>query len=77
MATIDTPMIRAVVAASLLLASATLMAVAVNTARAAGALAIGLCGAFGDTYNFRTIEEPRQSALSKCRGDSSRVVTTA
>ncbi len=77
MATIDTPMIRAVVAASLLLASATLMAVAVNTARAAGALAIGSCGAFGDAYDFRTIEEPRQSALSKCRGDSCRVVTTA
>ncbi len=77
MATIDTPMIRAVVAASLLLASATLMAVAVNTARAAGALAIGSCGAFGDAHDFRTIEERRHSALSKCRGDSCRVVTTA
>ncbi len=77
MATIDTPMIRAVVAASLLLASATLMAVAVNTARAAGALAIGSCGAFGEAYDFRTIEQARQSALAKCRGDSCRVVTTA
>ena len=36
-----TPVARALVAASLLLATATLMLVAVNTARAAGALAIG------------------------------------
>ena len=77
MATIDTPVVRAVVVASLLLASATLMAVAVNTARAAGALAIGSCGAFGEAYDFRTVEEARQSALSKCRGETCRVVTTA
>ncbi len=43
-----TPLLRALVAAALLLASATLMLVAVNTARAAGALAIGSCGAFGE-----------------------------
>ncbi len=43
MADIDTPMMRAVVVASLLLATATLMVVAVNTARAAGALAVGAC----------------------------------
>lgn len=77
MATIDTPMVRAVVVVSLLLASATLMAVAVNTARAAGALAIGSCGAFGEAYDFRTVEEARHSALSKCHGDTCRVVTTA
>jgi hypothetical protein len=40
-----TSVMRALVAATLLLASATLMLVAVNTARAAGALAIGACGA--------------------------------
>jgi hypothetical protein len=77
MATIDTPVVRAVVVASLLLASATLMVVAVNTARAAGALAIGSCGAFGEAYDFRSVDEARQSALSKCRGDTCRVVTTA
>ena len=43
MADIDTPMMRAVVVASLLLATATLMVVAVNTARAAGALVVGAC----------------------------------
>ena len=69
--------VRALVVASLLLATATLMLVAVNTARAAGALAIGSCGAFGEAYDFRTVEEARQSALAKCQGDTCRVVTTA
>ena len=77
MTDIYTPMIRALVVASLLLATATLMMVAVNTARAAGALAIGSCGAFGEAYDFRTSEEARQSALSKCQGDTCRVVTIA
>ena len=44
MTDIYTPVVRALVAASLLLASATLMLVAVNTARAAGAPAISSCG---------------------------------
>jgi hypothetical protein len=72
-----TPVIRALVVASLMLATATLMLVAVNTARAAGALAIGSCGAFGEAYDFGTVDEARQSALSKCQGDACRVVTTA
>ena len=76
MADIDTPVVRALVVASLLLATATLMAVAVNTARAAGALAIGTCGAVGEAYDFRTIDDARHSALAKCQTDSCRVVTT-
>ncbi len=43
---IYTPAIRALVVASLSLATVTLMFVAVNTARAAGALAVGSCGAY-------------------------------
>jgi hypothetical protein len=77
MADIYTPVIRALVVASLFLATATLMLVAVNTARAAGALAIGSCGAFGEAFDFQSIEQASQSALSKCQGESCRVVTTA
>jgi len=77
MTEIYTPAMRVLVAAALLLAIATLMLVAVNTVRAAGALAIGACGAFGEAYDFRTAEEARQSALSKCAGDACRVVTIA
>ena len=51
------------------------MLVAVNTARAAGALAIGACGAFGEAYDFHSVEEARKSALAKCQNDTCRVVT--
>ena len=75
MANSFTPVMRALVAATLLLATATLMLVAVNTARAAGALAIGACGAFGEAYDFHSVEEARKSALAKCQNDTCRVVT--
>ena len=77
MTDIYTPAIRAFVVAGLLLATATLMLVALNTARAAGALAIGSCGAFGEAFDFGTLDEARQSALSKCQGETCRVVTVA
>jgi hypothetical protein len=70
-----TPTLRALVVATLLLATATLMLVAVSTARAAGALAIGACGAFGEAYDFRTVDEARKSALAKCQSDTYRVVS--
>src|ERR1700693_3348210 len=71
-----TPVIRALVAATLLLATVTLMLVAVTTARAAGALAIGSCGALGEALDFSRIDGARQSALSKCQADNCRVVST-
>ena len=77
MSDVYTPAIRAFVVAGLLLATATLMLVTLNTARAAGALAIGSCGAFGEAYDFGTLDEARQSAMSKCQGESCRVVTIA
>jgi hypothetical protein len=77
MTDIYTPVIRALVVVSLFLATATLMVVTVNTARAAGALAIGSCGAFGEAFDFGSIDQASQSALSKCQGESCRVVTTA
>jgi Domain of unknown function (DUF4189) len=70
-----TPVMRALVVATLLLATATPMLVAVNTARAAGALAIGACGAFGEAHDFRTVDEARKSALAKCQSDTCRAVT--
>jgi hypothetical protein len=76
MTDIYTPVMRALVVVALALATAMLMLAALNTARAAGALAIGSCGAFGEAFDFRTTEEARQSALSKCAGDACRVVTT-
>lgn len=71
------PAIRVLVVAGLFFATATLMIVAVNTARAAGALAIGSCGAYGGAFDFGTVEAASRSALSKCQGDDCRVVTTS
>jgi len=48
----------------------------IATARAAGALAIGTCGAFGEAYDFRSAKDAQDSALSKCKGDACRVVAT-
>ncbi len=69
-----TPVMRALVAVTLLLATLALMLVTVNTARAAGALAIGSCGAFGEAYDFVTPAQARKSALAKCTGAACRVV---
>jgi hypothetical protein len=76
MADIDTPVVRAFVAAALLLAIATLMAVAINTSRAAGVSEIGACGAYRDSFDLRTAAVARSSALAKCAGGARRIVTT-
>lgn len=71
-----TSAVRALVAATLLVATAALMFVAVNTAWAAGALAIGKCGSYGQAYDFPSTRAASRSALRKCEGKSCRVVTT-
>lgn len=70
-----TPLARAFVIVALLVATATAMLVTVRTARAAGALAVGACGAYGEAFDFRTMALARQHALSKCKGEC-RVVAT-
>jgi len=71
-----TPDLRALVAVSLLLAMAAVMLVTATRAPAAGALAIGTCGAYGEAYDFHSLPQARKTALSKCQGDGCRVVTT-
>jgi hypothetical protein len=67
-----TSVMRALVAATLLLATATLMLVAVNTARAASALAIGARGEFGEAYDFPSVDGARKSAMAKCQNEALR-----
>jgi len=76
MGQIYTPAMRVLVAAVLLAATAALLHVTVRTARAAGALAVGSCGAYGEAHDFRSLDEAQRNALSKCKGDACRVVTT-
>ena len=71
-----TSMLRALVAASLLLAMATVMLVTVNHARAAGALAVGSCGAYGEAFDYASSGAASRSALAKCQAQGCRVVTT-
>ncbi len=71
-----TPGLRALVAGSLLLAMAAVMLVTATRAPAAGALAIGACGAYGEAYDFHSLPQARKTALSKCQGDGCRVVAT-
>ena len=76
MSKVYAPAARAMVVAALLVAITTLMLVTVQTARAAGALAIGACGAYGEAYDFRNVADASRSALAKCKDGSCRVVTT-
>jgi hypothetical protein len=76
MTQVYTPVIRALVAGTLLAATAAVLHVTVQTARAAGALAIGSCGAYGEAYDFRNAEDARTSALVKCKGAACRVLAT-
>jgi len=64
MSQIYTPVIRALVVGTLLAATAVVLHVTVQTARAAGALAIGSCDAYGEAYDFRNAEEAR---ATRCR----------
>jgi hypothetical protein len=56
---------RAVIAASLLATSA----LGTDLARAAGALAIGQCGAYGLSYDYEQAEAASAAALKQCSGN--------
>jgi hypothetical protein len=59
----------ALVAVALLVATTTLVVVTFATARAAGVIVAGHCGAYGQAYDFVNIEAARKSALEQCHGD--------
>jgi hypothetical protein len=43
---------------------------------AAGALAVGSCGAYGQAFGYRDIDTAQNSALQQCKGPGCRVVAT-
>jgi hypothetical protein len=59
------PALRALVAASLLCA----VSCGAGVARAAGALAIGACGAYGVSYDYDQVEAANAAALGQCSGN--------
>ena len=56
--------------------SAALLFANVAPMRAAGALAIGACAAYGYAYDYPTSEAAQAAALEKCSGDCKQVVAT-
>ena len=57
----------AVVTAGILIA-------AIGAAHAAGAFAIGACGAYGYGFDFRKVTDARTAAMKKCSGKACKVV---
>ncbi len=45
------------------------------TAQAAGALAIGACGAYGYSYDYRGVAVARKAAIGRCKGNC-KIVST-
>jgi hypothetical protein len=61
--------------ARVLLAGALIVS-AIGWAHAAGALAIGPCGAYGTAYDYPAVEAARSEALRKCTGKGCKVVAS-
>jgi hypothetical protein len=66
--------LRAIVVASLVLATTTLMVVTLKTAGAAGVIAAGACGAYGQVYDAPNLKAAREGALAKCNAADCKVV---
>ena len=47
---------------------------AIGSANAAGALAVGVCGAYGYGFDYSNIRDAGAAAMSKCTGGSCKVV---
>ena len=58
------------------IAAAFLLIAALGTAHAAGALAVGSCGAYGYGYDFHKVADARAAAMRKCTGNGCKVVGT-
>jgi Domain of unknown function (DUF4189) len=51
-----------------------LLIIAISTAQAAGALAVGSCGAYGYGFDYSNVKDASAAAMSKCVGGQCKVV---
>ena len=58
-----------------LAAAGAIVALAMGLVHAAGALAIGSCGAYGFAYDYASTDAAQTEAMRKCTGRGCRVVT--
>ena len=56
------------------IAAACFLMTAIGAAHAAGAFAVGACGAYGYGYDFRNVADARVAAMKKCSGNGCKVV---
>jgi hypothetical protein len=56
------------------IAAACFLIAAIGTAHAAGAFAVGACGAYGYGYDYRKIADARVAAMKKCSGHGCKIV---
>ncbi len=69
-------MIRVSRTAARALAAAFILIGPLGAAHAAGALAVGTCGAYGYGYDFRKVADARAAAMRKCTGNGCKIVGT-
>ena len=69
-------MTRVIGTAARTFAAAFILIAALGAAHAAGALAVGACGAYGYGYDFRKIADARVAAMRKCTGNACKIVGT-
>jgi len=48
----------------------------IGAAEAAGALAVGACGAYGYGFDYTNVTDARTAAMSKCSGGNCKIVGT-
>jgi uncharacterized protein DUF4189 len=56
------------------IAAACVLFAMIGAAEAAGALAVGVCGAYGYGFDFRNVTEARAAAMKKCAGGVCKLV---
>ena len=67
-------MIRVARSFALAAVAACVFAGLLDAANAAGALAVGVCGAYGYGFDYRNVNDARVAAISKCAGGNCKVV---
>ncbi len=55
-------------------AAAGMLVAVIGVAHAAGAFAVGACGAYGYGYDYRKVADARTAAMHKCSGAGCKVV---
>ncbi len=55
-------------------ATACFLVATIGAAHAAGAFAVGVCGAYGYGYDYRKMSDARAAAMKKCSGNGCKIV---